>query len=127
MKLFQSALEKFETLGVSPNRSRLNGKLLTAVITYWFDCTLHCTYLVREVNSFSEFADTIFMIFTTTLVSTCFTIFIFNKTEIFRLVDDGEKMTEQGKMFKLFLKCSNLKLISKLFSVKNESSIKKYD
>lgn len=99
MKLFQSVLKKCENLGVSPNQSRLNGKLLMAFTSFWVDNTLNCIFLVREVNNFSEFVNSIFITSGTTTISICFTIFIVKKIKIFRLVDDAEKIAERGNLF----------------------------
>lgn len=98
MNLFQSALKKFENLGISENQSRLNGRVLMTFISYWFDNALNCIFLVREVNNFSEMANSIFITSATTTVSTCFTILIINKAKLFRLKNNAEKAIDRGKI-----------------------------
>lgn len=115
MKLFESVLKKCVNLGISPEQSRLNGKLLLALSSYWLDNTLNCIFCVREVSSFSEMANSIFITAGTTTVSVCFTIFVIKKTKIFGLVDDAEKIIERGTHFKMIFKTffvlnSNIKI-----------------
>lgn len=100
MNFFQTARRNFEILGISPSQSRLNGKVLMAFTSYWIDNTLNCIFLAREVNNFSEMANSIFITTGTTTISTCFTILIINKAKLFRLVDDAEKIIDRGKILK---------------------------
>lgn len=116
MNLFQSTLRKCESLGISPNHSRFNGKLLMASMFYWFNNTLNCIFCLREVTNFSEFANSIFITLTTTSISMCFTILVIKTSDIFRLIDDAERIIEHGikcrsnlDIFKC--KCNNTKIL----------------
>lgn len=91
MELFDLSLNKCENLGISANQRRLNGKLLIILTAYWANNTLNCMFCVRNVNTFNEMANSIYIVSTTTAISTCFTILVAKKLELFRLIDGCKK------------------------------------
>lgn len=97
MNLFQSALRKFESMGISRNYSSLNGKVLITFAWFWADTAANFLYLAREVNSFSEMANSILIISVTAVISTGLVIVAVDKTKIYRLVDDSVKIIDRGK------------------------------
>lgn len=97
MNLFQSVEKNFEGfLGISREQHLLNWKILTAFICYWVDNALNCIFLIREVNSFSEIANSIFITSETTTIAICFTIWITQKDKMFHLIDIAEELADKG-------------------------------
>lgn len=99
MRFLETVLKKCEILGISPTQSRLNRKSLMALTCYWVDNTLNCIFCIREANTFSEMANSIFITSGTTTISTCFTILVIKKTKIFDLINNAERIVEKGRIF----------------------------
>lgn len=101
MKFFELAISNFESVGISPNKSRLNGKLLMAFTCYWLVTASNVMFLVREVKSFNEIANSIFVTSGTTAISTCFTLLIIiNKNKSILFANNANKMSDRGKKIK---------------------------
>lgn len=98
MNLFRSALRNFENMGIRLNQLRLGGKVLVIFTSYWLDNTLNCIFLIREVDSISEMANSIFITSVTTTICTCSTIFIVNATKLFDLINNVERIVDIGKI-----------------------------
>lgn len=97
MKLFQTAIKNFENMGISQNRSRLNGKVLMAFTLYWLGCILDCVFIISELSGFDEIVNTIFLLAATTAMALCFTILIVNATKIFELINNAEQLIDIGE------------------------------
>lgn len=97
MNLFQSAMRNFESVGIIRNQSLLNGKLLMAFTLYWLGSILDCVYILRELNTFEEIVNTIFLLSATTAIAMCFTFFIVCTAKLFELIDNTEQMADKGK------------------------------
>lgn len=97
MKFFELAVRNFETLGIHPNKRRLNGKLLMAFTCYWLVTASNFMFLFREVKSFNEIANSIFVTSGTTAISTCYTILIFKISKFMVFANNAEKLTDRGK------------------------------
>lgn len=96
MKIFQSVLKNFESVGIRQNQSRLNGKLLLAFALYWLGSILDIVYIVRELNSFDEIVNTIFLLSATTAIAMCFTILVISTTKLFKLLNKAEQLADKG-------------------------------
>lgn len=99
MKLFQSALKKFQNVGIRPNQSRLNGKVLMAFTCNWLGTIFDCIFIAREVHSFSELVNSIFLTSATTTIAMCFTILIVNANKIFKLINNAERLADKGNIY----------------------------
>lgn len=103
MNLFQSAVKNFENVGIRPNQDSLNAKVLFILIIFWVDNGFNYVYFFREVNTFSEMANSIFITAVSTIISIGVIILIVIAAKIFRLVDYAEKITDRGnEKFKIF-------------------------
>lgn len=97
MNLFKSASKKLEIMGFSPNQSRWNGKVLMMLTGFGLNTVFNCIFLIREVNSFSELVNSIFLTTVTFEVYTCFIIVIVNLTKVFDLFKNAEQIVDLGK------------------------------
>lgn len=103
MKLFQSAENNLKIFGISRDQHWLNGKLLMAFTTYWVGIILNCVLIVREVQTFSEILNLIFMMSETIAIATSFTIFIILKNKLFHFANGAEDIADRGKIYALKL------------------------
>lgn len=96
MNIFQSIVKNFGNVGISPNQSRLNKKVLLIFTGFWLNTILNCVFCIREVNSFSELVLSILMTVVCAEVALCFTFTVINATEIFDVINNAEKVANIG-------------------------------
>lgn len=93
-------MRNFESVGIRRNQSRFNGKLLMAFTLYWLGSILDCVYILRDLNTFEEIVNTIFLMSATTAIAMCYTFFIAIITKLFQLIDNTEQLADKGKPWK---------------------------
>lgn len=96
MKLIQSGLEYLTILGIGPNQRIFNIKFFTSVVVYATDVGSNWIFLVYEASTFFEYANSIFLTTTVTMVATCFVILSFIRPRVFGLIDLSENQIEKS-------------------------------
>lgn len=98
MILLQSSAENLKNVGFSPNQSCFSAKVRITFICYWLSTIADCIFMVREVHTFVELANSIFFITAMVSVATCFTILMCNHTKMSEFVNKYEQLADIGKI-----------------------------
>lgn len=127
MKIFQSVLKNFESVGIRQNQSRLNGKVLLAFTLYWSGTIFDCVYIVRELSSFDEIVATIFLLSATTAIAMCFTVFVLSSKKLFNILNRADHLTDKC-MYTLGRKssrCQNWFYQKHIVAIKNNPTMER--
>lgn len=98
MKLFQLIQKNFALLGISTNRSHLNGNSIMVFTFIGLAIISSAVFLLFKANSFVEYINTSYA---TNLLIACYIVFaslLFNKKKLFKLIDDIEISIEESKL-----------------------------
>lgn len=103
MKFLQSVQKHFATLGISSSQSNhkypfINGKILMVYLGFLLGIISFCVFLILEVNNFQEYTETIFRITLLICMFITFMIVILKMGQLFRLIDDCEKLVDKSKL-----------------------------
>lgn len=90
MKLFQIVRKDFARLGISCNQSHCNRKSAITFSIYSLSSTMGILFLIFDANDFLEYTMNIFVTSTLVAIWIAFCVFLFEKEEIFKAIDDVE-------------------------------------
>lgn len=119
MKLLQSGQHYLALLGIEPSGKFVNAKSVFATFVFFTNIGLNAAYLFYEANTFIEYANSIFLTATVTMVAIIFVIAVFHGPIAFVIIDLFEKLVEKSEYKKIpnfslpsgehsnFEKCSN--------------------
>lgn len=97
MNFFQSTVEFFEILGVTPNSRPFNARNLLSIFVFGLTLVLCCVFLVCEAQDVKDYTESIYMssVFITILL--VFLSFIWKKENIFKFITTWKEITESRK------------------------------
>lgn len=97
MKIIQSGLKYIAILGVRPNKSLINVKFFVAVVANVTNVAQNFLFLIREANTFIEYANSIFLISTVTMTVVSFTIAVMVRSYAFEFMNLAEKQIDESE------------------------------
>lgn len=98
MKIIQSGMEHLAIIGVTPNQNLINVKFLVALIFNIENVSGNLAFLFHEANTFVEYANSIFLTSTVTVVAVCFLMMATNKSVIFHTIESFEELVEKSEL-----------------------------
>lgn len=118
-KLFQSTQESYAFLGINSQQSAqkypLNRRILTVLLIYSLMCISHAIVLIQalsSVNSFTECANSIFGTATSIFIAMCFAITVFYMPQLFKCIENCEKIIDERKCECKKVSCSSIDYLS---------------
>lgn len=96
MKLIQLFEKYLERVGIIAE-NRLNGKMVMAFTSFWLTNILNSIFIVLEVNSFSELANSLFVLSETITMAICYTILIIRTEKLFNIIGTADQFIDQGE------------------------------
>lgn len=104
LKLFEFTQMSFAFVGINSQQSAqkypFNRRILTVLLVYSLMCISHLIILIRALasaNSFTECANSIFGTATSIFIAICFAITIFYMPQLFKCIDNCEKIVKERK------------------------------
>ena len=96
-KIFRTVQEKLTILGIGPNQSKSNGKLVMTCLIFGLVATSSTIFLVAKANTFHEYTSNVYV--TTGVIMLCITlaVMIFNMEFFFKLIDDFGKYIDKSE------------------------------
>ena len=98
MKPFETFRENFAIA------YRLNGEICLATLIYWLVGILCWIFFIFEANNFIEYTTSIYIASASTVVCVISPIVIYQKKNIFELIDRCEEIIQNGKKTQLSYK-----------------------
>lgn len=103
MKIFRKFQRILKTLGLAPNQSRTNEKLVMTWLILSLGTIAGAIFLVFEAKTFQEYTNGIYTTSAGTVVTTIFTTMILKMEKLLRLIDNFDKtIVESEFVFNYF-------------------------
>lgn len=97
MKIIESGLEYLAMMGVSHSQSLLNVKFSVAIFFQIMNVSGNFAFLFHEAKTFVEYANSIFLTATVTLVAVCFLMMALSRAFIFETIGMFEKLVDKSE------------------------------
>lgn len=108
MKFFQFSLKKLEFMGLTAAQNLYNEKVLMAFLILFIENTTVLVFLFHEADDFIEYANSIYAITATNLITVCYIIIITLIDDIFELIDNLEYTIDNSMCIKIPIKFDKL-------------------
>lgn len=97
MKLFVTTLKNFTLMGIGSGQSRINAKMLIALIFLWLTSMFNTTFLVYEANNFKDYTQNLYMTVASTLVAMFYVQIYFQISTVEKFIEDFEKKIDESE------------------------------
>lgn len=98
MKPFRVIQKKFSLLGIVPKQSKRSRlKLVKTCLIYGLFTISNISFLVFDVNTFTEYVNNIYVTSTVIMITSQFTILVIKNDQVFKLIIDCENLIDESE------------------------------